>query len=64
MKKRTKKLSLVRETLNRLQSTDLNKIRGGDPIDPFLRENSAPCESVGCGGTGSTCPTMTICSNC
>lgn len=63
MKKRTKKLSLVRETLNRLQSSELNKARGGQ-IDPFLRENSAPCETVGCGTTGSTCPTATICSFC
>jgi hypothetical protein len=64
MKKRTKKLSLVRETLNRLQDTNLNKVRGGDPIDPFLRQNSDPCETAGCGGTGSTCPTATICSFC
>lgn len=61
MKKRTKKLSLVRESLSRLQSTDLGEARGGDPIDPFYREPTYPCETETCGGTGSFCNTVYNC---
>ncbi|HSG39682.1 MAG TPA: hypothetical protein VLE27_08600 [Thermoanaerobaculia bacterium] len=64
MKKRTRRLSLVRETIGNLEDHNLRRIGGAGTSDECIAPSICECESVGCGGTGSFCPTMTICSNC
>lgn len=65
MRKRTRKLSLSRETLHQLAPGDLGRVGGGNTTTNDCKEGSdCACATDGCGGTGSFCPTMTICSNC
>ncbi|HEV2846172.1 MAG TPA: hypothetical protein VG477_15055 [Thermoanaerobaculia bacterium] len=67
MKKRTKQLNLVRETLSHLQDGDLKGARGGgggDTSEACRVATFCECDTQACGGTGSFCNTMTNCSNC
>lgn len=65
MKKRTRTLKLVRETLGNLQDGYLQQIHGGSGTSVDCREGTfCECDTNACGGTASFCPTMTICSNC
>lgn len=65
MKKRTRRLSLVRETLGNLQDHSLRWIAGGvGTSEVCIEATGCECETQGCGGTASMCNTMTNCSNC
>ena len=66
MKKRTRRLSLVRETLGNLGEADMRQIAGGTSAtsERCIAPSVCECETWGCGGTASFCPTMTVCSNC
>jgi hypothetical protein len=60
MKKRTKKLSLTRETLHDL--ADLRQIAGGHDTSSLCRRPTlCECETDACGGTGSFCNTVYNC---
>ena len=66
MKKRTRRLSLVSETLGNLEDHNLRRIAGGTFGTSLecIAPTGCECETQGCGGTGSFCNTMTNCSNC
>lgn len=67
MRKRTRKLSLQRETLRHLDPDSLRRAGGGNPLDTTTgceEASHCACETDGCGTTGSTCPSVTNCSNC